>query len=52
MEVLIEVLQLLVLVFIASRVSGGGAPNPPPGYSTESIYDVLGETDVENTGAK
>jgi hypothetical protein len=48
MELLVDLLQLLALLFIAHRVSGGGAPNPPPDHSTDSIYDVLGETDVRS----
>jgi hypothetical protein len=52
MELLVETAQLLALLFIAFRVSGGGTPNPPPERSTETIYDVLGETDVVHSGTE
>jgi len=51
-EMLIETAQLLALLFIARRVSGGGSQNPPPAYPTESIYDVLGETNVSDPGSE
>lgn len=51
MELLVEIAQLLALLFIAFRVSGGGA-NPPPEHSTETIHDVLGETDVVHSGTE
>jgi hypothetical protein len=52
MEMLVELLQLLALLFIGYRVSGGGLKSPPPDHSTESIYDVLGETDVIRSRAE
>ena len=46
-EVVVELTQTLLLLYIVFGKSGGGIKAPPPANPPESIHDVLGETGQE-----